>query len=209
MCSPRPFVIGVAGGSASGKTFFCDLIKKQIATRYHIEDIQIFTLDSFYKVLSTKELEDAYKGDHDFDNPDAFDIELAIDKLRELVNYKSIKIPIYDFKTHSRLENTFRELEKARVIIVEGILCFHSEIIRDMCDLRLFIKCDAELRLIRRIRRDIALRGRDLEGILKVYERFVKPSYDKYCAPVRILVTPDRIHGRFYNSDGKGKRQRD
>lgn len=181
--TPRePFIIGVAGGTASGKTTVCHKIVESLK-----EDnwrVAVISQDSFYKTLSEEELDLAKKNLYNFDHPDAFDYDIIEETLARLKDGRKAEIPCYDFKTHKRSEDTI-PVYGSDIIIFEGILVFYSKKILDFFDLKIFVDTDADTRLVRRIRRDIADRGRDLEGVLAQYEKFVKPSFDEYVLPTK------------------------
>eukprot|EP01091_Cochliopodium_minus_P007014 TRINITY_DN16957_c0_g1_i1.p1 TRINITY_DN16957_c0_g1~~TRINITY_DN16957_c0_g1_i1.p1 ORF type:complete len:265 (+),score=67.76 TRINITY_DN16957_c0_g1_i1:375-1169(+) len=171
-----PFIIGVAGGTASGKTSVCKKISELVGN----ERVVIISQDSYYKNLTKEDLLNVHN--YNFDHPDSFDWELLEDQIIDLRNNKSIDIPYYDFVTHQRDLKTSK-LISADVIILEGILMFYKKEITDLMDLKLFVETDDDIRLVRRIRRDIKERGRDIEGVLFQYEKFVKPAFDNYIAP--------------------------
>jgi uridine kinase len=176
----RPFVIGVCGGSASGKTTVCEILKSSLTT----EEISVISCDSFYKALTPAQKEAAYACNYDFDSPSAIDFETMKAAIRKLMNWEDTEIPCYDFSTHSRTAET--ELVPSRnVVIVEGILIFSDKELRDLFDLRIFVDCDADIRLARRMTRDIAERGRAPKGVIDMYLRYVKPSFDTWVDPVR------------------------
>jgi uridine kinase len=177
----KPFVIGVCGGSASGKTTVCEILKSSLTT----EEISIVACDSFYKVLSTEQKQQAHASNYDFDSPNAIDFDLMKDFVRKLTNWEDVDIPVYDFTTHSRLPGKFETIPSRNVVIVEGILIFSDKELRDMFDLRIFVDCDADIRLARRMRRDISERGRDPQGVIDMYMRYVKPSYESWVEPYR------------------------
>ena len=176
----KPFLIGVCGGSASGKTTVCEILKNALTT----EEISLFSSDSFYKALTSEQKLSAYANEYDFDSPSAIDFELMKDAVRRLVNWDDAEIPCYDFSTHSKMDRT-ETVPSRNVIIVEGILIFSDKELRDMFDLRIFVDCDADIRLARRLRRDIAERGRDPHGVIDMYMKFVKPSYESWVEPYR------------------------
>jgi uridine kinase len=149
--------------------------------------VVIISQDSFYRNLTDEERQIASENAYDFDHPDAFDYEMFEQTVSVIKSGKcsSINIPIYDFKTHSRVVGEVEKLPPADVVIVEGILIFFSSSLRDMMDMKIFVDTDADVRLARRIRRDIKERGRDLEGVLSQYEKFVKPSFDDYIMPTK------------------------
>lgn len=139
-------------------------------------------MDSFYKSLTEKQKEIARENNYNFDHPDAFDFDLMFSALKDLKAGKSVEIPVYDFTTHSRIEET-QVLYGASVVVFEGILSFYDKAVRDLMDLKIFVQTDADVRLARRLKRDIAERGRDMSGILEQYSKFVKPSFDDFIQP--------------------------
>lgn len=124
----------------------------------------------------------AERNEYNFDHPDAFDIDLMVDVLRKLKEGRKVEVPIYNFVTHSREQGT-KTMYGANVVIFEGILVFHSSEVLKLLDMKIFVDTDADVRLARRLRRDISQRGRDLDGVLKQYSTMVKPSYSNYIAP--------------------------
>jgi uridine kinase len=182
------FVIGLAGGSASGKTSLAMRIIETLGVPW----VSLLSMDSFYRVLSEEEHERAARNEYNFDHPDAFDYDLMVKTLRDLKNGKMIEVPIYDFNTHSRAKYT-ESLYGANVIIVEGIMTFVRKELLDLMDLKIFVDTDSDIRLARRLRRDIAERGRELDGVLKLYNSFVKPAFQQYIAPSMVhadIVVP-------------------
>lgn len=175
----QPFVIGVAGGTASGKTTVCDMIIQQL----HDHRVVLVNQDSFYRGLTPEEL--AHVQEYNFDHPDAFDTEQLLDCIQILKQGESVQIPIYDFKRHRRCSETFRKVNAADVVIMEGILIFHDPRVRDMMNMKIFVDTDADVRLARRIRRDTVERGRDVNGVLEQYAKFVKPAFDDFVLPTK------------------------
>lgn len=175
----EPFVIGICGGSASGKTTVANKIIEALGHPW----VTLLSMDSFYKVLTDKQHDQAASNDYNFDHPDAFDFELLRDTLQRLKQFKSVEVPIYNFITHSR-EAKSKTMYGANVIIFEGILTFYNLEICDLLDMKVFVDTDSDIRLARRLRRDISQRGRELEGVFKQYTRFVKPSFEHYIAPL-------------------------
>ncbi|XP_034831323.1 uridine-cytidine kinase-like 1 isoform X1 [Maniola hyperantus] len=174
----EPFVIGICGASASGKT----TVAAKIIESLNIPWVTIVSMDSFYKVLNEKQHHLATRNEYNFDHPDAFDIELLISVLQRLKEGKKVEVPIYNYVTHSR-ENRTKTMYGANVIIFEGILAFYNTEVVKLLDMKVFVDTDADIRLARRLRRDIVQRGRDLEGVLKQYMTHVKPAYQSYIAP--------------------------
>ncbi|KAK8451551.1 hypothetical protein SEVIR_6G229100v4 [Setaria viridis] len=173
----RPFVIGVSGGTASGKTTVCDMIIQQL----HDHRVVLVNQDSFYRGLTEEQSE--HVQDYNFDHPDAFDTDQLLECMGKLKSGQSVNIPIYDFKNHRRCSESFRKVNASDVIILEGILVFHDQRVRDLMDMKIFVDTDADIRLARRIRRDTVERGRDVTSVLEQYGRFVKPAFDDFVLP--------------------------
>jgi len=142
-------------------------------------------MDCFYKILNRKQHEAAGRNEYNFDHPDAFDFELMVDVLKKLKEGRKVEVPVYNFVSHSRETNT-KCMYGANVIIFEGILTFHSAEVLEMLDMKIFVDTDSDIRLARRLKRDISQRGRDLEGVLKQYSTMVKPSYSNYILPTMV-----------------------
>jgi len=174
----EPFVIGVCGGSASGKTTVANKIISELGVPW----VTLLSMDSFYKVLNEKQHEAAAANEYNFDHPDAFDLELLKDTIIRLKEMKKVDVPIYNFVKHARETKTV-SMYGANVIIFEGLFAFHNEEIRDMLDMKIFVDTDSDIRLARRLKRDISQRGRDIHGVMQQYEKFVKPAFDFYIAP--------------------------
>ncbi|KAL8193574.1 hypothetical protein R6Q57_026709 [Mikania cordata] len=173
----QPFVIGVSGGSASGKTTVCDMIIQQL----HDHRVVLVSQDSFYRGLSAEESERVHE--YNFDHPDAFDTEQMLECIEKLKQGNSVQLPIYDFKNHRRCSESFRQVNASDVIILEGILVFHDQRVRDLMNMKIFVDTDADVRLARRIRRDTVERGRDVNSVLEQYAKFVKPAFDDFVLP--------------------------
>lgn len=174
----EPFLIGVAGGTASGKTTVCDQIIQQL----HDHRVVLVNQDSFYRGLTVEEL--ACVSEYNFDHPDAFDTDGMLETLQALKGGQAVEIPIYDFKAHQRSNKT-RKMNAADVVIIEGILVFHDPAVRAILNMKIFVDTDADVRLARRIRRDTLERGRDVKGVLEQYAKFVKPSFDDFVLPTK------------------------
>ncbi|KAK1889120.1 Uridine-cytidine kinase-like 1 [Dissostichus eleginoides] len=172
------FVIGLCGGSASGKT----TVANKIIEALDVPWVVLLSMDSFYKVLNKEEQELAAKNEYNFDHPDAFDFELLVTVLRKLKKGKSIKVPVYDFTSHGRRKE-WKTVYGANVVIFEGILAFANKELLKLLDMKVFVDTDSDIRLIRRLKRDISLRGRDISGIIKQYNKFVKPAFEQYIEP--------------------------
>ncbi|XP_053980490.1 uridine-cytidine kinase-like 1 [Hylaeus anthracinus] len=177
----EPFIIGICGGSASGKT----TVATKIIESLDVPWVTLLSMDSFYKVLNEKQHEMAAYNEYNFDHPDAFDFELLKSTLQRLKEGRMVEVPIYNFVTHSR-ESRTKTMYGANVIIFEGILTFYNVDVLKMCDMKVFVDTDADVRLARRLRRDISQRGRDLEGVLKQYSTMVQPAFYYYIAPLMV-----------------------
>jgi uridine kinase len=185
-----PFMIGVAGGSASGKSTVCEKImdnlreyNREIAERKVVH----ITQDSFYRDLTEQEKEKAEKGLYNFDHPDAFDMELMEKCLQDISEGKSTRIPEYDFKTNSRVRDKFINVLsfETDVVLIEGILVFYQPKIRDLLNMKMFVETDADTRLAKRVIKDTEDLGRNIEQVLHHYINFVKPAYEEFCMPTK------------------------
>ncbi|XP_060027642.1 uridine-cytidine kinase-like 1 isoform X3 [Erinaceus europaeus] len=186
--SKEAFAIGLGGGSASGKT----TVARMIIEALDVPWVVLLSMDSFYKVLTKQQQEQAAQNNFNFDHPDAFDFDLIVSTLKKLKQGKSVKVPIYDFTTHSRKKD-WKTLYGANVIIFEGIMAFSDKTLLELLDMKIFVDTDSDIRLVRRLRRDISERGRDIEGVIKQYNKFVKPAFDQYIQPtmrVADIVVP-------------------
>ncbi|CAL7943393.1 unnamed protein product [Xylocopa violacea] len=175
------YTAGICGGSASGKT----TVATKIIESLDVPWVTLLSMDSFYKVLNEKQHEMAARNEYNFDHPDAFDFELLKTTLQRLKEGRMVEVPIYNFVTHRR-ENRTKTMYGANVIIFEGIFTFYNVDVLKMCDMKVFVDTDADVRLARRLRRDISQRGRDLEGVLKQYSTMVQPAFYYYIAPLMI-----------------------
>lgn len=168
-------IVGITGGSGSGKTTLAKKIKESFAGRS-----VLLSQDAYYKEFSNLSVEE--RGNINFDHPDSIDFDLLKEHIFCLKNDQPVEQPNYDFCTHSR-KSTTEMLLPAQIIIVEGILLFAVPEVCDLCDIKIFIDTDDDIRLLRRIDRDINERARDLNGISEQYTRTVKPMYEKYVRP--------------------------
>lgn len=172
----QPFVIGVAGGTASGKTTVCDMIIAQLRD----QRVSLVNQDSFYRTLNDKQLRQVHE--YNFDHPDAFDSELLLSFMEKLKQWQAVGIPNYDFKTHKSYMSA-SQVNPSDVIILEGILVLHDPRVRDLMNMKIFVDTDPDLRLARRIKRDTVERGRDIQSVLDQYAKFVKPSFEEFILP--------------------------
>lgn len=179
-------VIGIAGGSGSGKT----TLMKNLIDKFG-DVITVLSHDNYYK--RHDELSYEERCQLNYDEPGAFDTSLMIYQLDQLRHGQPIDCPVYDFTVHNRSNETIRIVPE-RVIIVEGILIFESEPLRQLMDIKIFVDADADVRLCRRIKRDVNKRGRSLESVLTQYQQTVKPMHEKYVEPTKKyadLVVPE------------------
>ncbi|KAL2473141.1 Uridine kinase-like protein 4 [Forsythia ovata] len=175
----QPFVIGVAGGAASGKTTVCDLIIEQLRD----QRVVLVNQDSFYQNLTPEELKRVHE--YNFDHPDAFDTEQLLCIMDKLKHGQAVDISKYDFKSYKNDVFPARRVNPSDVIILEGILIFHDPRVRDLMNMKIFVDTDADVRLARRIRRDTAEKGRDIGMVLDQYSKFVKPAFDDFILPTK------------------------
>lgn len=174
--SDNPLILGVAGGSGSGKTTVVENIVAGIGR----EKILLIEHDSYYRDLSHLPLEERKK--QNFDHPSSLETELMIRHLSALRSGYKVDIPIYDFVAHTRTKKTFPAAPKS-IILIDGILIFSEPKLRDLMDIKLFVDTDDDVRLLRRLRRDILERGRDFNGVLNQYENFVRPMHLEFVEP--------------------------
>ena len=168
-------VIGIAGGSGSGKT----TLMNNIVSRFS-EDITVLSHDSYYRRHDDMTYEERCQ--LNYDEPAALETELMVKHLDLLRQGQAIDCPVYDFTVHNRSDEVTR-IEPSRIIIVEGILIFENEALRDLMDIRIFVDTDADVRLCRRIARDVEERGRTLQSVLSQYQQTVKPMHEMYVEP--------------------------
>ena len=168
-------VIGIAGGSGSGKT----TLMKNLIARFR-DDVTVLSHDNYYRPYEELSIEERKKVN--YDHPDAFDTEMMFEHLKMLKAGQAIDCPIYDYTTYSRSKETTR-VEPRKVILVEGILIFENKALCSQMDIKIFVDTDADVRLIRRIKRDVAKRGRSLESVLSQYLATVKPMHEQFVEP--------------------------
>ena len=171
-----PLVIGIAGGSGSGKT----TVAQEILQRVGPERIAFLQHDSYYKDLTG--LPPAQRAEVNFDHPHSLETELLTSHIEQLKAGKSIEVPLYDFSTHSRTEQSFT-VNPRGVIVVEGILIFADAALRTLFDVKIFVDTDADIRLIRRLERDITERSRTAESVIKQYQSTVRPMHLEFVEP--------------------------
>lgn len=167
--------IGIAGGSGSGKT----TLTNQIAAQFQ-ESVTIIKHDDYYKAHDDMTYEERCR--LNYDHPNAFDTDLMIDHLTRLKQGQAVSCPVYDYTVHNRSRDTVI-INPGRVIIIEGILIFENKQLCDLMDIRIFVDTDADLRIIRRIRRDVMERARSLESVISQYLNTVKPMHEQFVEP--------------------------
>lgn len=172
----KPLVIGISGGSGSGKTS----VTRAIYDHFPGKSIMILEHDSYYKDQSDLEFEERLKTN--YDHPLAFDTELLIKHVKQLLNNKSIDVPVYDYQKHTRSDEVIHH-EPQEVIIVEGILVLVDKGLRDLMDIKLYVDTDDDIRIIRRIQRDMVERGRSLDSVIDQYLGVVKKMHDQFVEP--------------------------
>ncbi len=172
----RPITIGVAGGTGSGKT----TVALKVLERVGFDHAAYMPHDAYYRDAS--DLPPAERAQLNFDHPDSLDNDLLIEHLQLLQAGQGVEIPVYDFKTHSRLPET-RHVDPQPVILVEGLLIFADKRLRDLMDMKIFVDTDADLRLIRRLQRDIEERGRSATSVMNQYLRTVRPMHLEFVEP--------------------------
>jgi uridine kinase len=176
MSHTTPLVIGIAGGSGSGKT----TVAQEILQRVGPDRIAFLQHDAYYKDLSG--LPPTQRAEVNFDHPNSLETELLIAHIEQLKSGNLVEVPIYDFAHHSRTDRTYTVRPRG-VILVEGILIFVERLLRDICDVKIFVDTDSDIRLIRRIQRDIAERGRTVEMVVKQYLTTVRPMHLEFVEP--------------------------
>ena len=179
-------VLGIAGGTGSGKT----TLRKNLIARFG-DVVTVLSHDNYYR--RHDELTYEERSALNYDEPAAMETELMVQHLDALRHWQEIDCPVYDFSVHNRSDETIRVVPK-KVIIVEGILIFADEALRDLMDIKIFVDTDADVRLCRRIKRDVNKRGRTLESVLTQYQTTVKPMHEKYVEPSKKyadLVVPE------------------
>ena len=172
----KPLIIGIAGGTGSGKS----TVARKVAEALPEASVAFIEMDAYYRDFRdlTREERDRVNWDH----PDAFDLPLLVAQLAALGNGEAVSMPVYDFATHSRSATVVR-VEPADVVVIDGILLLTDASVREMCDVKVFVDTDADIRLVRRIRRDTVARGRTLDSVLEQYLTTVQPMHLQFVEP--------------------------
>ncbi|MCK5816251.1 MAG: uridine kinase [Flavobacteriaceae bacterium] len=184
------FIIGITGGTGSGKT----TVVEQILNQLPEGEVGVISQDSYYKPTDNLSHEERTK--INFDHPAAIDFDLLVEHLSQLKNNKIIEQPVYSFVAHNRIADTIKT-QPTKILIVEGILIFNNQQLRDLCDVKIFVHADADERLIRRLKRDIQERGRDLEEVLNRYQDTLKPMHSQFIEPTKKfadIIIPNNRH---------------
>ncbi len=176
MGKKKPVVIGIAGGSGSGKTS----VTKAIFDQFKGHSILMLEQDYYYKDQSNLPFEERLKTN--YDHPLAFDNDLLIEHIKQLLQYKPIEKPVYDYKIHTRSAEVI-PVEPKDVIILEGILVLEDKRLRDLMDIKLFVDTDADIRILRRMQRDIEERGRTMDSVIEQYVNVVRPMHNQFIEP--------------------------
>lgn len=188
----KPILIGITGGSGSGKS----TIANEIFEAFGSEHIVMMQQDAYYKDQSELTMEERTKTN--YDHPNAFDNTLLVEHLKELIKGNAIEKPVYDFTVHNRAKETVK-VEPREIIIVEGILILEDERIRDLLDIKVFVDTDADVRIIRRMLRDIEERGRTLQSVVDQYLSVVRPMHFQFTEPTKRfadIIVPEGGHNK-------------
>lgn len=188
----RPVIIGVAGGSGSGKTTVCNKIYDYFSGK----SIVMIEHDSYYRDQSDISFEERLKTN--YDHPFAFDTDLLVEQLEQLQKNESIEVPVYDYSRHTRSDKTIH-VEPQEVIIVEGILILEDQRLRDLMDIKIYVDTTADLRIIRRIQRDMTERGRSLDSVIDQYLSVVREMHEQFIEPSKKyadIIIPEGGHNK-------------
>ncbi|QLK27357.1 uridine kinase [Natrinema zhouii] len=175
--STPSFAIGIAGGTGAGKTTVARTVAETVG-----EAVTRIPIDNYYQDLSHLAFEERQAVN--YDHPSAFEWELLREQLETLLSGRPIEMPQYDFEVHNRTDECVT-VEPSDILVLEGILALHDEEIRELLDLRVYVMTDADVRILRRIERDVIERGRDLEGVIDQYLETVKPMHERFVAPTK------------------------
>jgi uridine kinase len=184
-------IIGIAGGTGSGKTTIVENILKVVPQK----NISVITQDSYYN--DTSHLNSKERTQINFDHPNSINFSLLVDHINQLKSGQSIAQPIYSFTSHNRTNQT-KTIIPPKVLIIEGILIFNHKHLRDLCTIKIFVQAEADERLIRRVKRDIQERGRDLNEVFSRYQNTLKPMHNQFIEPTKefadIIIPNDRLN---------------
>jgi uridine kinase len=187
----RPVIIAVAGGSASGKT----TVVNKIVSRFEAENVTVIKHDDYYKDQSDMTMEERIKAN--YDHPFSLDNDLMFKQILKLIKGEKIVKPTYDFENHTRSDAT-EIIQPTEILILEGILILEDTRIRDLCDIKLFVEADDDLRFIRRLLRDMESRGRTMDSVIKQYLNTVKPMHFAFIKPTKryadVIIPNDKTH---------------
>lgn len=176
----KSFVIGIAGGSGSGKSTFAQRLKERFP-----ENIALVSCDNYY--LARHDMPFEERKLQNYDSPAAFEFDLMIRQISQLKDGQSIECPVYDFTQHDRSDQVLT-IEARPVVLIDGILIFTEPKLRELMDMRIYVETDADERILRRVRRDMRERGRDLDGIITQYLTTVKPMHNAFVEPTKIFA---------------------
>eukprot|EP00929_Paragymnodinium_shiwhaense_P071080 TRINITY_DN36111_c0_g1_i1.p2 TRINITY_DN36111_c0_g1~~TRINITY_DN36111_c0_g1_i1.p2 ORF type:complete len:240 (-),score=59.66 TRINITY_DN36111_c0_g1_i1:100-819(-) len=178
----QPLIVGIAGGSGSGKSYIAETVEKFLGSA----NVSTVAHDWYYKDLSHLSAEE--RDAVNFDHPDALDSSLMLEQLQQLKAGDAIDAPVYDFATHTRLQQKKNHVSPAPLVLVDGILTLADPRLAEMFDVRIFVDTPADLRLLRRIRRDVVERGRSTESVLDQYETTVRPMHELFVEPAKAVA---------------------
>lgn len=187
----KPIVIGLAGGSASGKSSIAKKLKSHFETT---QNVVIVRMDDYYKDQSNVSME--LRLETNYDHPFAFDMDFLLSDIRELKDRKSISKPVYDFMNHTRSDYT-EHIEACDVIVLEGLMTLDNEDLRDLLDIKVFVDAEADIRFIRRLKRDVNKRGRSLEHVIDQYLTTVRIMHEQFVEPSKRyadIIIPEGAH---------------
>jgi len=186
-------LIGVAGGTGSGKTSMA----KNIVRNFSPEQVVIIEQDSYYYNLDHLPMDTRNR--HNFDHPDAYDFALLKQQIGALLEGKTVDIPIYDYTTHTRRKDNFMRVSGHKIIVLEGIMVLFDPELRDMMDIKLFIHTEPDIRFIRRLKRDIRERGRSMDSVFEQYLETVRPMHEQFIEPTKSyadIIIPEGGHNK-------------
>ncbi len=188
----KPILISIAGGTASGKT----TVVEEIINHFESQDVTVLCQDNYYKSQDDISLEERKK--INYDHPNSFDMDLLYQDIAALLSNKTIQSPVYDFKEHNRKKDQTVDRKPSKVVILEGILALYDKRIRELSDILIYVESDPDIRFIRRLKRDMNERGRELDSVIMQYLSTVKPMYEEYIAPTKryadIIIPNDTKH---------------